>query len=69
MDEKMKKELLDVFASKLNRSVRMYMENCAPQALATALNFSATCALRVVMKSIQAGRKSRSRPACRFTTS
>lgn len=29
MDEKMKKELLDVFVAKLNRSVKMYMENCA----------------------------------------
>jgi Fe-S oxidoreductase len=29
MDEKLKKELLDVFAGKLNQSVRMYMENCA----------------------------------------
>lgn len=29
MDEKMKQDLLEVFASKLNQSVRMYMENCA----------------------------------------
>ncbi|MDQ7783036.1 MAG: (Fe-S)-binding protein [Desulfomonilaceae bacterium] len=29
MDGKMKQELLDVFASKLNQSVRMYMDNCA----------------------------------------
>lgn len=29
MDETMKQKLLDVFASKLNQSVRMYMENCA----------------------------------------
>ena len=29
MDETMKGKLLDVFASKLNRSVRMYMESCA----------------------------------------
>ncbi len=29
MEAKLKKELLDVFAGKLNRSMRMYMENCA----------------------------------------
>lgn len=29
MDETMKQELLDVFTSKLNQSVRMYMDNCA----------------------------------------
>jgi Fe-S oxidoreductase len=29
MDANMKQKLLDVFASKLNKSVRMYMENCA----------------------------------------
>jgi [DsrC]-trisulfide reductase subunit K len=29
MDEKLKKELLEVFESKLNKSMRMYMENCA----------------------------------------
>ncbi len=29
MDEKQKKELLDVFANKINQSIKMYMENCA----------------------------------------
>ncbi|MBM3299666.1 MAG: (Fe-S)-binding protein [Deltaproteobacteria bacterium] len=29
MDDQLKKQLLEVFTSKLNRSLRMYMENCA----------------------------------------
>lgn len=43
MDEKMKEKLLEVFASKLSRSVRMYMENSVP--VAERASKRATCTL------------------------